>query len=499
MIFKKDFFSECSNYGKLMIIIGFLVAMPLIVTFFFHTDTIYVYSFIIPSFASVFLGFLICLIRNHESSKSLEWKTSIQDSSLTVLFAWIWGIAVGAAPFVFSNQLTLLQAVFESVSGWTTTGLSVMDVSKTPKIFLFHRSFMQFCGGLGFVMMMIMLISGKQAMSLYNAEGHPDKLMPNLKRTGRIILLMYCSFLIFGSFLYILVGMNSFDAILHTMCALSTGGFSTRLNSIGEYNNILIETITIFLMLIGTTNFAVLLLLVKRKWLQVIRVSEVKFMFLLLIVFVPLTAISLSKGLNINMGESFRKALFDVSSALSTTGYSSMSYRSWPTFSIVVLILMMLIGGGMGSTAGGIKISRIYIMFRLALLNVKKRFSPLCKIESPYYFKAQGKTDIDYSLALDNIGFIVFYLLIFIIGTMLITLTSGCNLTDAMFEFASALGTVGLSIGITGPTTNSGTLIIEIFGMLLGRLEIFIVFIGIYSGILKLKQKVKNIRLFILS
>ncbi len=481
-----------------MIIIGFLVAMPLIVPLFFHADTKYVYSFIIPSFASVFLGFLICFLLNDESSKSLEWKTSIQSSSLTALFAWVWGTIVGAAPFIFSNQLTLLQAVFESVSGWTTTGLSVMDVSKTPKIFLFHRSFIQFCGGLGFVMMIVMLISRKQAMTLYNAEGHPDKLMLNLKRTGRIILLMYCSFLILGSLLYIIARINIFDAILHTMCALSIGGFSTQLNSIGEYNNILIEIITLFLMLIGTTNFAVLLFLVKRKWLQVIRVSEVKFMFLLLIIFVHLTAISLSKELDINMGESFRKALFDVSSALSTTGYSSMSYRSWLPFSIGILILMMLIGGGMGSAAGGIKISRIYIMFRLAFLNVRKRFSPLSKIESPYYFKAQGKTDIDYSLALDIIGFIVFYLLIFIIGTMLITLTSGCNLTDAMFEFASALGTVGLLIGITSPTTNSGTLIIEIFGMLLGRLEIFIVFIGIYSGILKLKQKVKNICLLML-
>jgi trk system potassium uptake protein TrkH len=241
-------------------------------------------------------------------------------------------------------------------------------------------------------------------------------------------------------------------------------------------------------MLIGTTNFAVLLLLTKRKWRQAIRVSEVRFMFLLLAVFVPLTAISLSAGLGMSIGEGLRRALFDVSSALSTTGYSTMSYTSWPPFAIGVLILMMLVGGGIGSTAGGIKMSRVYIMLRLALLNIRKRLSPSRKIEAPYYIKAQGKTTIDYSLASDTTGFVVCYLGLFITGALLTTLTAGCSLTEGMFEFASALGTVGLSIGLTSPVTGAGTLIIEMFGMMFGRLEIFIILIGIYSGISMIRK-----------
>jgi len=423
-----------------MLLVGVLVATPLTVLPFYPDDIIYMLSFLIPAGGSMILGAILCLFGRQDGDGGLEWRSSIQRSGLTVLFAWFWGIFVGAIPFVIGKQLTILQALFESVSGWTTTGLSVMDVTVTPKIFLFHRSFMQYC----------LLIAGTAA--------------------------------------YRIAGMELFDAIMHTMCALSTGGFSTRLNSIGEYNSFFIEIITIFLMLAGTTNFAALLLLAKRKWRQFTGISEIRFMFLLLLIFVPLTAISLSHGLGISLAQGLRKASFDIVSALSTTGYSTMSYTSWPPVAIGILILMMLIGGGMGSTAGGLKLSRVYIMLRLAVLEIRKRLSPTRNVEAPVYVKAQGKTPIDSSLAADTTGFAVCYMGLFITGSLLTTVTAGCGLTEGMFEFASALGTVGLSIGITGPLTGAGTLIVEMFGMVLGRLEIFLVIIGFYSGVNILRQ-----------
>lgn len=474
-----------------MLLIGLLVAIPLVVLPFYSGDGKYVFSFIIPSLGSIVAGAIVCFIGKHDDG-GLERISSMRRSSLTVLFAWAWGIFIGAVPFVLCGQLTLVQALFEAVSGWTTTGLSVIDVTKTPHIFLFHRSLMQFCGGLGFVMMMVMLVQGKQSMNLYNAEGHPDKLMPNLKKTAQTIFLMYNGLLAVGTIAYRIAGMSWFDGICHAMCSLSTGGFSTKLNSIGEYGSLPIEWITILLMLIGTTNFAVLLLMTRRKWRQVIRVSEVRFMFLLLLIFIPLTALSLASGLDMGIGESVRRASFDVVSALSTTGYSTMSYTAWPPFAIGVLILMMLVGGGIGSTAGGIKLIRVYLMLRQAWQNIRKRLSPNRNIEAPYYIKAQGKTPIDQTLAADTTGFVVCYFLIFIVGTLLTTLTAGCSLSEAMFEFASALGTVGLSIGITSPTTGAGTLIVEMFGMLLGRLEIFIVLIGLYSGATAIKEHIRQ-------
>lgn len=470
-----------------MLLVSTLMVVPILVVPFYPEDIKYIPSFLISAIASAILGVIVCLCTQNEENTTAE-SFTMKNGSITVIFIWIYGFLVGALPFVIAGQLSFVQALFESISGWTTTGLSVMDVTITPQIFLFHRGFMQFCGGLGFVMMMVIFVQGRQAMSLYNAEGHPDKLMPNLGKTARTIFIMYVSFLVIGTTLYVAFGMNLFDALIHVMCALSTGGFSTKVDSIGAYHSIAIEAITIILMLIGTTNFAVLLLFVKRKMKQVVKVSEVRFMFILIFFTVPIVAVSLFFGLYLTVGESIQLALFNVVSALSTTGYSTMTYTGWPIFSIGIMILLMLIGGGIGSTASGIKLSRVYLMYRILKENVKKRLSSTRMVSNPYYHRAQGKAYIDKGVESDTVGFIFCYIIIYIVGTLLITLTEDCSLSDAMFEFASSLGTVGLSIGITGPSTNSATLIIEMIGMMLGRLEIFIVIISINISFRKINQ-----------
>ncbi|MEA4927827.1 MAG: TrkH family potassium uptake protein [Candidatus Limiplasma sp.] len=483
---------KCSSIGKFLILTGILIALPLLTLPFYPQECQYASAYYIPAIGSAVIGLLICIFRKDSEDASVEWQTSMQRSSLTVLFVWGWGILAGALPFILGEQLRWVQAAFESVSGWTTTGLSVMDVTVTPHIYLFHRSFMQFCGGLGFILMMMLLVQGKQSMNLYNAEGHPDKLKPNLRKTAQTIVFIYGGFLIAGTAAYVVAGMNLFESLCHAMCSLSTGGFSTKLNSIGEYASLPIEAVTIVLMLIGTTNFAVLQLLVTRKWKQAGRVSELRFMFLLLILFVPVVAFSLINNMGMSWGEGFRRALFDTSSALSTTGYSSMSYTNWPPLAVGVLILMMLIGGGIGSTAGGIKLSRVYIIIRAVWQNVQKRFLPARSVQTSLYYKAQGRTIIDTPLVADTLGFVGSYMLLYIIGSLLMTITANSTLVDALFEFASALGTVGLSIGLTGPTTNNATLWVEMAGMILGRLEIFIILIGLYSGFSVIRRGVSS-------
>lgn len=477
-----------------MILIGLFVLAPILILPWYPKEYRYIPYFLIPGGLSVVSGVLLCFIKIHQKknfSRS-NWKTSMGHTSLTVLFAWGWGVLIGALPFILSGQLTVVQGLFEAVSGWTTTGLSVMDVQVTPSIYLFHRSFMQYCGGLGFIMMMMMFISSKQSMKLYSAEGHPDKIMPNIKKTAQAIFVIYNICLVLGTIAYRIAGMSWFDGICHAMCSLSTGGFSTKLNSIGEYNSLSIEIITILLMLIGTTNFAALILLARGKIRSFCKVSEVKFMFLLLIVFIPPTAISLSRGLEISLAEGFRKSTFDIVSAMSTTGYSTMSYANWPHFAIGVLILMMVIGGGIGSTAGGIKLSRVYLMLRVAGINIRRKLSPARTIEAPQYIKASGKNPIDQELIDDTTGFFVSYLFIYIIGSLALTVTADCSLMEAMFDFASSLSTVGLSIGITNPATSAPALIVEMIGMMLGRLEIFIVLIGITFGFNMLRNRFKR-------
>lgn len=484
----RKFWTESSSIGKLTALIGLLVMAPLVVLPWYQEDAQYVSAFVIPGVISVLLGLVLCFIGKKDTEAPSDWKSQMGRSALIVLFAWGWGVLMGALPFVLAGQLRIIPALFEAVSGWTTTGLSAMDVSVVPMIFLFHRSFMQYCGGLGFIMMMIIFISNKQSMNLYNAEGHPDKIMPNIKKTAQAIFIIYNVCLVLGTVAYHIAGMNWFDSICHCMCSLSTGGFSTKLMSIGHYNSLPIEIITIVLMLIGTTNFAALLLLARGKIRTFFRVSEVKFMFILLAIFIPPTAVVLSQSFGVSFWEGLRISSFDVVSALSTTGYSTMSYADWPQFAIGVLILMMVIGGGIGSTAGGIKISRVYIMLRLCAIQIKKKLSPGSSVKSPTYVKANGKTPLDKELADDTTGFVMAYLVIFVIGSLIMTQTANCTLTEAMFDFASSLSTVGLSIGITGPQTNDATLIVEMIGMMLGRLEIFIVVIGFTYGFSSIKN-----------
>lgn len=476
----KNTFKYGNQYGKLAIIIGIIVAVPILIVPFYPEEVIYIPSFLFPSSFSIAFGFLLCKFL-HVKHISGGFRDNLRLGSFTVLFAWIYGILVGALPFMLSQSLNPIQAIFEAVSGWTTTGLSVIDVEHAPYIFLFHRGFMQFCGGLGFIMMMIIFVQGKQAMALYSAEGHPDKLLPNIRKTAQTICIMYCGFLVVGIGLYLVCGMDFFDSIIHTMCSLSTGGFSTKADSIGYYNSAAIEVVTIVQMLVGTTNFAALLLLTKGKITQFLKVSEVRFLLMLLVIVVPVTAFMLTYGLYIRLGEGMRQSLFNIVSALSTTGYSTMPYQDWPQAALGMMILMMLVGGGIGSTAGGLKLTRVYILLRSTVENVRTRLTPARSIRRLHYTTAHGKEEIDDTLVKNTSSFFICYFLLFCIGTIVLSITANCDLTSAMFDFASSLGTVGLSIGITGPTTNMATLIVEIFGMFLGRLEIFIVFIGVHE------------------
>lgn len=488
----KKIIKSNNYYGKFLILIGIIILIPLFTLIFYPEDSYQAYSFLIPGICAVLLGMFICYIHSKLKVDS-SWHGSVHDGSITVLYAWIIGVILGAIPFVISGQLTIVQALFEAVSGWTTTGLSVIDVTKVNHLFQFHRCFMQFCGGLGFVMMILIFVQENQSANLYLAEGHPDRIEPRLIKTVRMIFAVYFVSLIIGIVLYYIFGMNMFDSIFHSMCSLSTGGFSTQVDSIGAYHSVAIEWVTILLMVIGTTNFAVLLLMVKGKWKKVKKMSELRLFTVLVICFSIMIAVDLSYHLYMNFHESLRIAIFNVVSALSTSGYATMPYQGWPSAAILMMVLLMIIGGGYGSTAGGIKLSRIYIGIQTLKKTFREKMHSKRNVSKIFHYCAQGKVEITPSIIQDTISYILIYLLIYFLGTGLICFFSNCALHEAMFEFASALGTVGLSIGLTGPQTQPIILIIELCGMLLGRLEIFVVFIGMSAMFHRLKKRVKAI------
>jgi trk system potassium uptake protein TrkH len=456
---------------------------------FYKAEVGYAGAFLIPSAISIGLSLVVFAISPPKETETVTaWQAPIARGSLPVLFAWCYAFIMGAIPFVIAGQADIQYAIFESVSGWTTTGLTVIDVTTLPRIFLFHRSFMQFCGGLGFIIMIDMLIQNKHAMNLFVAEGHKDRVMPSLRQTSRVIFLLYICFLALGVGAYIICGMGFFDAVCHTMSALSTAGFSTKAGTIGDYGSPAIELTTVVLMLIGATNVTALLLMVKGRWRQLARVSELRFMVCMMLIVVPLCAFSLFADNGMSVGESLLESLFGVVTAFTTTGYSTMDYANWPPFALGLFYLMMIAGGCMGSTAGGVKLTRLNIMLRAVWANILKSLSPNRKITALSYYTPQGKMPIDDTLVSDTLCFVTVYMIILAAGTLALTVTAKCLLFDAMFMFTSALGTVGISNGLSDANTNTPTLVVEIIGMILGRLEVFIVFIGLYSGFSTIKE-----------
>ena len=450
--------------SKMLIMVGCLMFVPLMLLIVYSDELKYGINFVIPGCISIVLGLMVPKIfRRLLSNKQ------------TVVFVWLWGFFIATLPFYLNGGLNFVQALFESVSGFTTTGLSLLDVEKLPHIYLFYRAFLQYVGGIGFVMMILLFIDEKDAVSLYYAEGHPDKLMPSIFKTAKIICLMYLGLLVFGVTGYMMLGMNWLDAVVHAMCALSTGGFSNRLSSIGYYQSVPIEFFTVILMLAGTTNFSLLLMLFRGKIKNFFASSEIRFMLGILAVFIPMLSVVLFvNGFGIN--DSLRCGFFNVFSALSTTGYCVGDYLRFGEQALFILILLMLMGGGMGSTAGGIKLARVTKVCKYIVNNIESRFASSRKISLIYYNNGKDKEVLERKDIDEALTYMLSYLMIFVVGTLLLNSCSRSSLLYSAFEFASALGTVGLSIGVTSMSLCNMGLIIEIAGMILGRLEIFVIF-----------------------
>lgn len=477
-----------SYMGIFLIIIGVINLIPLLVLVAYPREFIYGKYFLSPGIISIILGLIIKKFIPIDKNKKL----SVGEDAVIVTLTWILAIFISAMPFYLSNMLNFTQSIFEAVSGWTTTGLSVVDVDNCPKIYLIHRSIMNFFGGVGIVLVMVSALSATFGMSLYNCEGHQDNLLPNLLKSSRLILSIYTGYVVSGIVLYCIFGMPLFDAINHSIAALSTGGFGVRSESIGAYNSFSIELVTIILMLLGTTNFAAHLLLIRGKLKSFFKLGEVKFMFLILGLCIPLVGFFSLNQLYGNVYIGLRRSLFELVSALSTTGFSTVTYNDWNSFAIFIMIILMIIGGGAGSTAGGIKLYRVYILCRNCIWNIKRQFMSPHLVNEDFVYKPEGKIYIKDEDRKDIANYAFIYMILYIVGVS-IMLLNNYPLQDSLFEFASALGTVGLSVGITSPLAPPIILWIEIFGMLFGRLEIWVIiiaFIKIFNNLKK--EKVEN-------
>ena len=490
----KKYLNGGSAYGRLMFLAGLLVAGPVVILPFYPSEFGHAIAFLLPAVISMSLGSIISVVTYRHQEKTYEYQAPVQRGSLPVLFVWLYSFLLGAVPLLFTGQLSLIQALFESVSGWTTTSITVLDIRTLPHIFLFYRSYIQFFGGIGFILVLSMFVRNRQTVSLYSAEGHTERVMPNVRKSAQLIFLIYSVLLIVGSLLYWICGVDFFDAVCQTMSAVSTAGFSTHPGGIATYDNLAIEIITIILMLIGASNFATLLVLTEGKLRRVFKSTEMRFMLGLVVVFVVPIAMTLFFDMKESLGQSIRHAVFAVVSAFSTTGYTtgSVHYTAWPPFALGLLMLLMCVGGSSGSTSGGIKLIRGYFILRITRENVLRQLSSAIRTDAPTYNSVREKVEIDRSLVADTFSFLAIFFGILLVGTLLLTLTAGCSLFDAMFEFTAVLGTSGISTGLTNADTNAATLCVEMAGMILGRLEIFVVFYGLVAFVKRIKWALRK-------
>jgi len=458
--------------ASICFLLGISFLLPLITLIFYSGQGPYYEYFLYPGLSLAVIG----IIAHYIISKSVEGVTlKLKEGGVIVILSWLIAIFASALPFIFGLNMSFTHGMFESVSGWTTTGLSVVTESETPRIFLLWRSLMQFMGGAGLAVIALSSILPLQGMGLYMAEGRDDKLMPHVKKSTKIILYIYLSYTIVGTVLYKFFGMNWFDAINHAMAALSTGGFSTRGASIGYWNNLNIEIVTVFLMFAGTVNFATNFTLLKGKVKSFFKNSEIKMMGMLLLISIPLLSFLALRSTSALLPEAVREISFQLISALSTTGFGTVSISSLILPVIFVIIIFMIIGGGIGSTAGGIKQYRIFIMLKSIYWRIKSQFQSEHQIKENYIYKAENRIYISSDNISKIASFIALYLLTYSIGVF-IFLAHDYSLIKSCFEFASAQGTVGLSMGITSAKAPNTILWTEIGGMFLGRLEFFIVF-----------------------
>lgn len=460
-----------SYLGVILILIGCVLLLPLLVLLAFPNEIIYAKYFLIPGLVSIVIGIAMSVLLIGRPKEKLE----RNHDAIIITTAWIMAILISTVPFVLSKQLNFIHALFECTSGYATVGLTVVDVTTLPHIFLMFRSIMLLIGGVGLVLVVTTVMSRYYGMKLYQAEGHADRIMPNLINSARVIIAIYICYIIIGSLLYMYFGMNWFDAINHAISALSTGGFSTQSNSIAYYNSPPIEYVSIVLMLLGSISFLLHLAVIKGEWRKFIKHCETKLMFWMIVIATPIVSFLL---LNSFQEDIFRTSLFHVVSAMTTTGFSTVNIVSLSTPIILILIFLMTCGGGVGSTAGGIKQYRIYILLKDFVWNIKGKISSKYVIRPNTIdkFGESVKVEDEEKLSIGN--FALLYLMLLVLGTFIIT-CYGYPFQEALLEFSSALSSAGLSSGIISSTAPIGVLVTCILGMFLGRLEMYIIFIAI--------------------
>ena len=459
--------------GILQIILGIFMLFPVIVQFFYkEIDS----SFFGASIVTIIFGTLFFL-----SNLDHEKKLNLQQAFLLTSLSWLSIAIFGSLPFIFSSiEFSFTNAFFESMSGITTTGSTIIsNLESMPRGILFWRAILQWLGGIGIIVMAITLmpimnVGGMQLFKITNNDSS-EKILPKSKEIALRLIYIYSGLTALCALSYKILGMNIFDCITHSMTTIATGGFSNYNESIGFFNSISIEISAMIFIILGSLPFIAYIKFLSGN--KKIFFSDIQIRTFLKIIFVSILILSIYLTINSSTQLNLRSIFFNVISILTGTGYVNAQFDSWGGFPLILFLVLMFIGGCAGSTTCGIKIFRIQILYSFAINQLKKII-----YSKGIFVLKYDRSPIDNKFISSIISFIYLYFVIFFLITALLSLT-GLDFITSISGAATSISNVGPGLGsIIGPNGNFSSLPdvskwILTLGMILGRLELFAILV----------------------
>ena len=472
----RDFRPIINILGLLLCIESIALLIPMVFDYINNNEDWKQFFFI--SCLTFFIGLVL-----YVGFKKEKMKINLRQAFLLTILSWLVIALFGSLPFIYSSSsLNFTNAFFESVSGITTTGSTVIsNLDSLSEGILIWRSLLQWFGGIGIIVLAVAILPTLQigGMQLLHME-HDDpyeKTLPKINKFIFEIIFLYFGLTILCLFSYYFNGMNAFDSLIHSMTTISTGGFSNKSLSFGYFDSQTLESISILFMILGSLPFVIFIKFIHGQKNSLFKDDQIRLFIFLLVSIVLISCFWVKYYLNIEWSSALRLTTFNITSILTGTGYTSTNYNNWGGFGLIIILMIMFIGGCAGSTTGGVKIFRFQILFRGVRLQIKKLTQP----HAVFLMKFNKKTVTENTYT-SIISFFFIYILLFILSSVILSFL-GLDFLTALSASASAISNVGPGVGeIIGPNGNySG--INEIgkwvlaFTMLIGRLEIFTILV----------------------
>ncbi len=463
--------------GALLLVEAAFLIIPIFVAWIYN-ETEAIYTYVITIILALGLG-----IGGVLAGRKAESYVGKREGAVIVSSTWMLYALIGAIPFTLNGHIpNFTDAFFETLSGFTTTGTSILDnIEELPYHLLFWRSLTHWIGGLGIVVIFLAVLPmiGGTGYQLFNAESTTpmkEKISPRINETAKILLIVYVVLTVLCAISLFFAGMNVFDAINHAFSITSTGGFSTKQLSIAHYQSPLIEYVTIFFMFFSGVNFILYYFLFKFSFDKIRKNEELKYYVIFLLVstlIIFLSHIDYSQlSTFADYEKSFRSSLFIVTSCITSTGLATEDYMLWNSFTWVVMLVLMMSGASTYSTSGGLKVSRIVLLGKFCYYEFKKLIHPNAVF--PVKFNGQIVKD---DLMMRILAFSMIYVFIIIFGTFFLNL-SGLGFIESLSGMITCMSDVGLGLGQLGPTHSFSEIPVLskwflAFIMIVGRLEIY--------------------------